>query len=49
MVQPAYAILCDPLGHEVVVIANLPLVPPPVMVTVAVDVDEPEAFVAVNV
>ena len=45
--QPAYAAPCIPPGHEVVVIANVP--PDAVMVTIAVDVAEPEVLVAVSV
>jgi len=47
IVQPAYAAPCVPPGHEVVVIANGP--PDAVTVTFAVDVVEPEAFVAASV
>jgi len=47
MVQPAYAEPCVPSGHEAVVIAKAP--PAAVTVTVAVDVAEPEALVAVSV
>jgi len=45
--QPAYAVPCIPPGHEVVVIANVP--PGAVTVTIAVDVVEPAALVAVSV
>ena len=48
IVQPAYEVPCVPSGHEVVVIASGP--PPAVVtVTVAVEVLEPEALVAVSV
>lgn len=47
IVQPAYAEPCVPPGHEVVVIDKGP--PAAVTVTVAVDVAEPVAFVAVSV
>jgi len=47
MVQPAYAVPCVPLEHEVVSITNGP--PGAVTVTFAMDVVEPEALVAVSV
>jgi hypothetical protein len=47
MVQPGYAALCVPLGHEVVMIANAP--PDAATVTSAVDMAEPEVLVAVSV
>ena len=47
MMQPAYAAPCVPPGHEVVVIASGP--PGAVTVTIAVDVVEPVALVAVSV
>ena len=47
MVQPEYAAPCDPLGHEVVMIANVP--PDAATVTCAVAVVEPEVLVAVSV
>jgi hypothetical protein len=47
MVQPAYAALCVPPGHEIVVIDNGP--PDAATVTFAVAVVEPEALVAARV
>jgi hypothetical protein len=47
IVQPAYPALCVPPGHEVVIIANEP--PDAVTVTLAVEVVNPEALVAVSV
>jgi hypothetical protein len=46
-VQPAYAAPWIPLGHEVVFTANG--LPDAVTVTLAVDVAEPDALVAVSV
>jgi len=47
IVQPAYAAPCVPPGHEVVVIISAP--PDAMIVTIAVEVVEPEALVAVSV
>jgi hypothetical protein len=47
MVQPGYAALCVPPGHEVVMIAKGP--PEAATVTCAVDVVEPVLLVAVSV
>jgi hypothetical protein len=48
MVQPAYAALCVPPGHEMVVIDSAP--PDDVVtVTFAVDVTDPVELVAVRV
>ena len=45
--HPAYAVPCVPPGHEAVVIVKAP--PGAVRVTIAVDVVEPEALLAVRV
>lgn len=47
MVQPAYALPCVPLGHEVVTICSVR--PGGVTETFAVDAVEPLALVAVSV
>jgi hypothetical protein len=47
IVQPAYALPCVPLGHEVVTIASVP--PGAATATFAVDAVEPLALVAVSV
>jgi hypothetical protein len=49
IVQPAYAAPCVPPGHEVVIIVNGPPVLTGLTLTLAVDVVEPEALIAVSV
>jgi hypothetical protein len=49
MVQPAYEEPCVPAGHVVVMMESGPLELPELTVTLAVELEEPEAFVAVRV
>jgi hypothetical protein len=46
--HPAYADPWIPFGQEDVVMVSVPCVPPPLTLTVAVAVDEPDELLAVS-